>query len=73
MEKYYTLDLIERDVTGMKWATFFTEDDEITIVFDKNGVFVGFEDYNNAVTYDPNFEVGEWEDYTIRGEYKKNA
>ena len=54
----------------MKWASFFTEDDEITIVFDKNGVFVGFEDYNNAVTYDPNFEVGEWEDYTIKGEYK---
>lgn len=69
MRKYYTLDLIERDITGMKWAAFFTEDDEITIVFDKNGVFVGFEDYNNAVTYNSNWEVGEWKDYTIRGEY----
>ena len=70
MKKYYTLDLIEKDVKGMKWATFFTEDDEVTIIFTEDGEFIGFEDYNNAATYDPNFEVGEWEDYTIRGVYK---
>lgn len=69
MKTYWTIDLIEKPVTGMKWAVFYTEDDEITIVFDKDDVFVGFEEYCNAVTYDPNFEVGEWEDYTIRGEY----
>ena len=69
MKKYYDLDLIGRSVEGMKWATFFTENDEIIIVFDKNNKFVGFEDYNNAVTYDPNFEVGEWKEYSIKGVY----
>lgn len=69
MKKYYTLNLFEKDIKGMKWGLWFDENEPVEVIFNQANEFVGFRLKEHAESYDPNWEVGEWEDYTIRGVY----
>ena len=69
MKTYWSVNMIEKPVKGMKWALWQEEDMATEVIFDTNDEFVGFRLKEDAESYDPNWEVGEWKDYTIRGEY----
>lgn len=69
MKTYWTIDLIEKPVKGMKWAVWEDSDTSTEIIYNSNNELVGFRLKENAENYDPNWEVGEWKEYTIRGEY----
>ena len=70
MKTYWGLDLIERECKDKKWGVWTEEDgSEIYVVFNSEDEFVGFEDKEIAENYVPEWEVGNWQDYSIKGEY----
>lgn len=55
----------------MKWGEWEYDELMETVVFDKEGNFIGFENSELGENYNPNWEVGEWENYDIKGFYNK--
>lgn len=55
-----------------KWAIYFSEEEELTMLFDDKGNFVRFEDIAMQEKYGSevgNWDIGNWKDFDIKGEY----